>query len=151
MALENTLSENVLRASLRRFFVDVFYTGQSIEVFFDKIGRIPKVAEIEIDRWMSIHFDQLDLATMASTFLQIWCFTRRDVDFVELAILRDIVYSELIDLGQTDGMKRIPLYDSSWTIIGHGLFIPQSEYGPEEIEDGTNAKIVPVTFRWGAK
>ena len=152
MALDFTLSESTLRYSVRKFFVDTFYTGLSIETFFDKIGRVPKIAGVEIDRWISIHMDTLDLETMASGFFQVWCFTRRDVDFTELAILRDLVYEQLIDLDKTDGIKRIPFYDSSRADTGHGILVmPGNEFGPEEIEDGTNAQIIPVTLRWGAK
>lgn len=151
MALEPTLSEAVIKRSIRKYFVDTFYTDMSIDTFFDKIGRVPKIADVEIDRWISIHFDTIDLETMASCFIQVWCFTRRDVDFTGLIALRDVVYEQLIDLGASDGMKRIPLHDSLWGIVGHALFVVQNEHGPEEVEDGTNAKIIPVTLRWGAK
>ena len=152
MALDFTLSETTLRHSVRRFFVDTFYTGLSIETFFDKISRVPKIAGIEISRWISIHMESLNLETMASGFFQVWCFTRRDIDFTELAILRDLVYEQLIDLSKTDGIKRIIFYDSSWVDTNHKLLvIPGNEFGPEEIEDGTNAQIIPVTLRWGAK
>lgn len=151
MALDPSLSEAVIRRSIRKFFVDTFYTGLSIDIFFDKIGRVPKVTDVEISRWLSVHFDTLDLETMASGFLQLWAFTRRDTDFTQLAILRDIVFEQLIDLDKTDGTKRIALYDESWNIVGWALLQPQPEWGPEEVEDGTNAKIIPILLRWGSK
>jgi len=151
MALDPSLSEAVIRRSIRKYFVDTFYTGLSIEIFFDKIGRVPEVLDVEIDRWISVQFDTLNPETMASGFIQLWLFTRRDTDFTELALLRDIVFEHLIDLTQTDGTKRIALYDASWNIVGWVLLQPQTEWGPEEVEDGTNAKVLPITIRWGCK
>lgn len=150
--LDPTLSESALRASVRKFFVDTVYTGLGIQTFFDMIGRVPKVAGVSITKWINVQLvDSLDLETMASGNIQVWLFTREDIDYTELAILRDLVYEHLIDLTQTDGIKRIPLYDSSWVIAGHILLIVGNEFGPTEVEDGTNAKIIPITLRWGAK
>jgi hypothetical protein len=151
MALDPSLSEAVIRRSVRKYFVDTYFTGLSIDIFFDKIGRVPKITDVEINRWMSVHLDSFDNQTMSSGFLQVWLYTRRDTDFTDLAVLRDMVYEHLIDLTQTDGIKRIALYDASWAIVGWALLMPQTDWGPEEIEDGTNAKILPVTLRWGAK
>ncbi len=150
--LDPTLSESSIRASVRKFFVDTFYTGLGIETFFDVIGRVPKSAGVSITRWINVQLvDSLDLETMASGQIQVWLFTRQDIDYTELAILRDLIYEQLIDLTQTDGLKRISLYDSSWVVAGHILLVVRNEFGPTEVEDGTNAKIIPITLRWGAK
>lgn len=146
MALHYTLSEMTLRRSIRKYFVDTFQTGLSIPVYFDKIERLP-----DIDKWLSVIIDTIDLTNMATVYLQVYVCTRKDVDYTELAGLRDLVFEELIDLDKTDGTKRIPFYDDSWTIVGWFLAVPQSELGTVELDDGTVLKVIPVDLRYGCK
>ena len=146
MALDFSLSESCIGRSIRRFFVETFQTGKSISVFFDMIERVPN-----IDRWLSVKIESIDLDTMATAYIQVFCFVRKDLDYVELSTLRDLVYEELIDLDQTTGMARIPLYDAAWAIVGYAVFQPQNDIGATELDDGTLVKILPVNLRWGAK
>lgn len=146
MALDFSLSESCIRRSIRKFFVDTFQTGLSTSVFFDKIERVPN-----IDKWISVKIDSIDLDTMATAYVQAFCFIRKDLDYTELSVLRDQLYENVIDLNQTDGTKRIPLYDASWTIVGYALLQPQNDIGPEELDDGTTVKVLPMLMRWGAK
>lgn len=148
MALEKTLSESVIRRSIRKYFVDTYYTTLGIEVFFDIIERVP-----DITRWISVQVDSIDFDTMTTVYLQVFCFTRKDIDYVQLATLRDVVYEHLIDLTQTDGTKRIPLYDAAWTVdpMEWALLIPGNEFEAIELDDGTTVKIIPVSMRFGSK
>ena len=148
MALDPTLSETVVRKSIRKFFVDTLQTGLSTPVYFDKIERMPD----GVDKWVSVQVDTMDFSTMATIYLQIYCFTRKDLDFTELALLRDQVYENLIDLTQTDGTKRIPFYDTDWiTPVAHALLMPQNELSTIQLTDDTNVKVIPVLCRFGSK
>ena len=148
MALDPTLSETVVRKSIRKFFVDALQATLSIPVYFDKIERLPD----GVNKWVSVQVDTIDFSTMATVYLQIYLFTRKDLDYTESALLRDQVYENLIDLDQTDGTMRIDLYDTDWiTPVAHALLIPQNELPPIELEDGTITKCMPVLMRFGSK
>lgn len=146
--MEPTLSEVVVRKSIRKYFVDALQTGLSIPVYFDKIEKMPDT----IDSWVSVQVDTMDFSTMATIYLQIYCFTRKDSDFTKLALLRDKVFDKLIDLTQTNGIQKMDMYDTDWvTPVAHALLIPQDELANVYLDDDTNCKVMPVLMRFGAK
>ncbi len=119
MALDPTARESNIIDSLKRFFVDNLYTAEGIEVTFDVSLSVPTLQGTEVDRWYAIGWGSLALETLSSFPVNIFCCTRRDTEGFKLAQLRDTAYGYLIDVDQTDGMKRITFYRSraagAWT------------------------------------
>jgi len=155
MTLDSTAKEAYVKDSLKKFFVDSFFTTEGIKLTFDKGLAVPKVQGIEIDRWISITFGSVAMSFMSSFDLDIYICTKRDDEGKRLSILRDIVVGYLTDTAQTDGMKRITLYSShpssAWTDIGSFLVTDIIESSYFTTEDETKYKIVTARLKWATK
>lgn len=152
MAMHPTLSETCFKNSIKKFFVDSLQTVDGISVDFDVQYVNPESSGIELDRWISIKFGNIEGGTLSRAHVIIYLFTRRDSEGIDLSILRDTILEKLIDLDMTDGKARIPLYDLTWAEIG--AMIPTVNLESEEpgiLKDTTNYKWVRVDLAWGAK
>lgn len=156
MALDATARESNVRDSIKKYFVDNLARGEGIQFMFDRTLRSPyTVGQRELTKWVSVIFGNMDLEQLAEIDLDLILCTRQDPEGYQLAHLRDKVMGYLIDTTMTDGMARIPFYQSyttPWVLLG--ALVVQS-VGPESAqvidEDETKWKIIPVRLRWGAK
>ena len=105
MGLDPTAREANVRDSLKKFFVDSFYTTEGLQLTFDKWLSTPKVQGADVDRWISVLFGSMDLGTLSSIDVDIFSCTNMDADGFNLGQLRDKIVNYLIDINMTDGMK----------------------------------------------
>ena len=155
MGIDPTIREANIRDSLKKFFVDSLAINEGIQITFDKWLSTPKVQGAEVDKWVSILVGSIDLGTLSTIDVTIFCCTKMDSEGFKLAQLRDKVINYLIDTDMTDGMKRVILYRSSatevWTNIGTMVVQIDSESPQTETNDGTKFKTIVCRFYWGAK
>lgn len=154
MALDSTARESNVRDSLKKYFVDSFFTSEQVRLTFDKGLAAPNIQGTSVNRWLAIQFGSITIATMSDQVLQAICCTREDPEAYRLAQLRDKVIDYLTDATQTDGLRRIPFYKSNttpWELIGGLVVLLDPESPHMEGPDGTKYKIVPFRVKWGAK
>ena len=154
MSLDPTSRESNLRDSIIKFFVDNIYTTEGIEVSFDKGLARPKIQgqPIEVEKWVIINFGAMEMSALSSHQIQVFCCSRRDNEGFKLAQLRDKVMGYLTDSTQTDGFRRINLYQSqTWTKVGGILITDIIESQQFESEDETKYKILSCSLRWASK
>ncbi|RKX87432.1 MAG: hypothetical protein DRP58_02785 [Spirochaetes bacterium] len=152
MALDPTLSEACLKNSIKKFFVDNIFTAEGIDIDFDVQYVQPEEIGVEVDKWISIKFGNIEGGTLSRSHIIVYFFTRSDSEGVDLSILRDMILDKVTDLNATDGHTRIPLFDLTWNQIG-GM-IPTLSVESDEagiLKDGTNFKWMRINLAWGAK
>jgi hypothetical protein len=156
MAIDATARESNLKDSVKKYFVDNIERAEGIPVTFDKSLSTPKIQGTEVEKWVSIIFGEIDLDSISSFSVTLFCCTKKDSEGFKLAQVRDRVMGYLLDSTQTDGMARIPLYRSSateaWALIG-GMVIQLD--GPEsavmEADDDSKIKTITIQIRWGTQ
>lgn len=155
MPLAETTKLSNITNSLKKYFVDSLYTGESIHLDFDKsyqdvYANLPD----RVDQWIIIAFDRADMDTLASLGFTLYLYSRRDPEAVNLFLLRDKVMAYLIDITQTDGMARINLFNAAWGIVGAAVVVlpaGRQESDNYVAEDGTKFRYISAALRWGAK
>ncbi len=150
MALEATLQEVNFRRSVKKYFVDNLYTAQDIYIAFGTTYKEP-VDEVTgpRDAWINFHFDGLSVTgTLASGKVAAYMFSRRDLEGDLLAGVRDELMATLIDLSMPDGIRRVPLYDENWDIIGGMLISTGLESKESKGKDNTLFKFINIHFNY---
>ncbi len=155
MSLDATVREANLRDSVKKYFVDNLYTTEGVQVTFDRGLSTPKVQGTEVDRWVAISFGEMEIGTLSSVLITIFCCTKMDSEGFKLAQLRDKVVGYLVSDTATDGHAKISLYRShaseAWVKVGGMVICLESESPTMEAEDNTKIKAITITLRWGAK
>ena len=154
MPLDETAKLSNIVRSLKKYFVDSLYTGESIQLDFDKSYQdVYAALPDRVDQWLIIAFDSSDMDTLAEFGFTIYMYSRKDPEAVNLFSLRDTVMAYLIDTAQTDGMARINLYNAVWGIVGAAVIVlPGGRQEPSNFvaEDGTKFRYIHASLRWGA-
>ena len=155
MPLDETAKLSNITSSLKKYFVDSLYTGESIQLDFNKSYHdVYAALPNRVDQWIIVAFELSALDTLAELAFTIYMYSRKDPEAVNLFLLRDTVMSYLIDTDQTDGLARINLYDAVWGIVGAAVIIlpaGRQESSNFVAEDGTNFRYISASLRWGAK
>jgi len=154
MALDATAREANLKDSLKKYFVDSISTAEGLDLSFDKSMSRPKIQgqPVEVEKWVVVNFGAMEMGTLSSHQIQVICCSRKDNEGFKLAQLRDRVMGYLTDSTQTDGLRRIDLYQSqTWTKIGGILVTDIIESQQFESEDETKYKLLSCSLRWAAK
>jgi len=150
----NALSkESNVTSSLKKYLVDAL--GASVT--FDISLQAPDIRSQGPDvikQWYNVDFGPFGRNALAEYDFNLFCLSRQDPEGVELAKQTDIIVDLLTDSDKTDGMKRIPLYDTEevpWVQIG-SMVVQEIWDAPvlSEIADETKIKILSVKLRWGA-
>ena len=155
MTLDPTARESNVRDSIKKFFIDTFETANDVRVTFDITVNEPPLRDNSITRWLSVAFSDMLFDKFSTVDLDIYCVTRKDPEGFRLAQLRDLVYGNLVDTDQTDGMKRIAFYRSypnqAWEQIGALLVYDIQESGQMRTDENGKAKILSVTLKFASK
>jgi hypothetical protein len=155
MSLDETAKLSNITGSLKKYFVDSLYTGESIQLDFDKSYQdVYAALPDRVDQWLIIAFDPSNMDALAELAFTIYLYSRRDPEAVNLFILRDKVMGYLVDIVQTDGLARINLYDAAWATIGAAVIVlpaGRQESGNFVAKDGTKFRYISASLRWGAK
>jgi len=146
MSLPADSSELNLKLSLVKFHVDNLETTEEIKVLFD--------AGIEaVDgwtKWIVVNVETIDpyASDLPAAVWTVFCCTQEDPEGIEGARLKDTVMKYLVDPAKANGIKAVPLYDttvSPWTEIGH-LMIDRVDPGPN-FKGIDQTKVSPLTVR----
>lgn len=155
MALDSTAREANLRDSVKKFFVDNINRAEGVHLTFDKALAVPAVQGIEVNRWVSVNFGQMDMSdTVSMHLVHAYCCTRQDSEGFKLAQLRDKVVGYLTDDTADDGIRRIPLYKSNvtpWVQVGALMVFLDTESASLYATDDTKYKMIPFRLLWAAK
>ncbi len=157
MTLDPTARLANVKDSLKKYFVDSLYTGEEIPLTFDKgLSTPPTLQGTAVNQWVSINFGLLDMETLSTLLLNIFCCTRGDAEGFRLAQLRDKVMGYLTDTDQSDGMRRIAFYRSrasgAWTLLAGGFMVQDvTESGELEAPDETKYRILTAKLRFASK
>ncbi len=102
-----------------------------------------------MDVWLNLHFNGLSVTgTTASGKVSAYMFSRRDLEGGLLAGLRDELTETLVDLTMPDGIRRVPLYDSDWNIIGGMVVSTGMESKEASGKDNTLYKFINIYFKY---
>ena len=155
MPLDETAKLSNITNSIKKYFVDSLYTGESIQLDFDKsYQEVYAALPDRVDQWMIIAFDRSDMDTLAKLELTLYMYSRRDPEAVNLFLLRDTVMAYLVDITQTDGLARVNLYDAAWGLVGAAVIVlPAGRHESDNYvaEDGTKFRYISAALCWGAK
>jgi len=156
VTLDPTARTANIKDSLKKFFVDNIFRTSGIPLSFDKALSSPKLqGQTAVTRWVSVRLDDLELDTLSTQDLSIYCCTRGDREGYRLAQTVDTVMGYLTDNTQTDGFKRIPFYRSyetqPWTLLGAMLVTGHTLSAEQEALDETKFRIITVTLRFASK
>lgn len=151
--LDYSLQESLYEMSVRKYFTDYIEGVKGKKVFFDRQYSIPKdESGVDLQSWVVVSFDGIDIATASTGILEVICFSRNDEGNAVLTSLRDIIVEMLVDENMPDGCKRVPYYNSSWDVVGGMLaYVDTRNSGTQYGADGTNFKLINVLLRWGTK
>lgn len=156
MALDPTARLSNILDSLKKYFIDSLHTAEGKEVMFDKSLSTPDLQDKSVDRWVVINFGSISMETLSEIYLNVFVCSRKDPEGFKNSQLRDTIFGYLIDTDKTDGMARIPLYQSravgAWTQLGGGFVVQEIVEGPLfEAEDLTKYRQLTIRLRWAAK
>jgi hypothetical protein len=150
----NALSKEAnVTSSLKKFFVDALGAIVTFDISLaapDIRSQGPSV----VKQWYNVNFGPFGRQALAEYDFEVFCLSRQDPEGALLAESADTIIGLLIDSDKTDGMKRIPLYDteeSPWVQIG-SMVVQEIWDAPvlDKIKDETKIKILSVKLRWGA-
>ncbi len=153
MALDPTLQEVLFRRSVKKFLVDELYTEEGIYIGFESAFKeLKDSGGNQLTSWINFHFDGLSFrGNSAKGRVSAYLFSRQDSDGTILATVRDALVDKLIDLSMSDGLKRVPLYDSEWVVVG-GMIVTTGMESKEEVGvDDTLYKFVNIYFQYTTK
>ncbi len=147
--IDPTISEVTKLRSLKKFFVDSF--AGLFPVYFDIIEKPPKVSGVAVESWVSVKVSPSSLGNLASTSVFVYLFVVEDTDGMKLAEMQDKVTELLLDLDQTDGRKRIPIYDANWNILFYSVAVLKNAMDTIVLEDGIKTRLLPFLLYWGSR
>jgi hypothetical protein len=156
MALDPTARTTNVKDSIQKYFVDNVKRISNIPLTFDRSLSAPILQGTDAaNRWVGVTLDHLELETLSSQLLSIFCCARRDKEGFIMAQVVDTVMGYLTDTTQTDGFARIPFYRSyetqPWTLLGALLVTDPSISGELEAPDDTKYRIITVRLRFASK
>ena len=150
MSLHPTASEYNLQMSLTKFFIDSLFTIEGIHIDFDKGFVVPGKS---INEWCFINYASLTMSDLSELQIQIVIGTVKDVNGVNLVLLRDKVMKYLSDSEMPDGVRRITHYDASndsaWSVIGGLMLFLMPESGRTIASNEAKFKIINCRVKWG--
>ena len=150
----NPLSrESNVKSSLKKYFVDALGTAVTFDVSLASPDMRSQGVSA-INEWYNVDFGEFGRQELADYYFEVYIMTRQDPEGVKLAENSDTIMDLLVDNTLQDGMRRIPLYDTSeipWVLIGN-MAVQDIWDAPvyNVMEDETKIKILSVRMRWGA-
>lgn len=142
MSLDITARKVNFYYSLKKYIIDNFYTGNGIYLLFDNF--LPPDESVE--RWIAVIQRPLSRDTLSEYEFDLYCVTRKDYEGDKLTELIDLVAGYFAgDTTQTDGLVRIPFYDSV-TQIQNGCMVVTNCSEGEQMEAPDQSKFVTLSI-----
>lgn len=150
MALDVTHSERSLMYSIKRYFneqlQDIFIGYQTLHMDIkDDLDNRERT-------WIVFHMGGTrDSGVIKDVSLNAYIFSRGESPLSPEDLLsqtRDLLYGSLIDLDQSDGLARIPLYNiDDKSVAGSLLVYPHGSRENERARDNTVYRLVPIRLK----
>lgn len=102
--------ESNYQDSIKLFFLTACEEA-GIPVSFDRTLANPDTLDTELQRWVSVIHGKMIYGSFTQPALYIACCTRNDAEQYNLVRLSDFVRSLFMDEAQSDGLRRIPVFD----------------------------------------
>jgi hypothetical protein len=152
--MDATAKESNYLDSVKRYFADLM-DKVNIPVTWDASLKAPNLQGNEVDRWLSIQLGSFfPSSSYVDTILILNCLTRQDNEMYKLSRLVDYVRSSLTNPHISDGLGRIPLYDTyqdKWVQVGT-ILVRSVDMAPVfSLNDRTKVRILTVTTRHMAR
>lgn len=152
MAISSVTKEVDFKNSIKKYFLDSLETIEGIPLYFEALFEVPLDSHgVKLKQWVVISLGYRELGTVSEQQISIEVFTTSDSEGDDLSALVDIIMNYLIDESAINGLKMIPYYDSSWTIVGGIIPFIQTTLGRMESEDGVQFKAINLLCKWGGK
>ena len=170
MALHPTLSEIHFKKSVMKFLIDELATERSVPVFFDITTTAPRdTSNNLLSSWVVVSFDDRKLTTLASAFMVLDIYTRKDNEGFENSRILDKITDMFTNEDSTNGLISIPYYNTTevaalvegkptvpptfmpWVLIGGMIPLHRRTTGCWPGKDSTQVRSVSYELRWGAK
>jgi hypothetical protein len=157
MALRAVDSVSNVWKSLKKYFVDTLYNGESIELNFDKAYYKTLVDDAnKVKEWITLALDRIAIpGNIQQAAFRIYLHVREDVEQEELYALTDKVKGYLYDYNMDDGLLRIPLFDTlgkvdstEWVEAGSMILYVVGESEIYYADDGTKFRWITVLVKW---
>jgi hypothetical protein len=144
--------ESNVKDSLKKYFVDALGDIVTFDLSL-KEPDIRKSGSAAIKQWYNVSFGQFGRNALADYTFEVYCLSRQDTEGILLSVMTDVLFNLLVDSTKTDGMRRIPIYDTEnipWNLIGAMVIQEIGDNVPFQLpEDETKIKIYSVRLRWG--
>lgn len=154
MALDPTLSDLDFRRSVVKYLTTEL---TNIDLFFKPLTDAPTDNSGNVlDKWVLVSFGERFYGAVSSQYIIFDIYARSDDEGFEISRIHDSIMDIFLDESATDGLKSIPLYDTtsdpaSWVEIGGILPIHRFSSGVMPRKDQTLVRSVTFEFKWGAK
>lgn len=152
MALDPTISEVDFKRSVMKYLIDGL---SGISLFFKPLNSAPRDdTDAELSQWVVVLLGERRIDAVSSCYITFDIYSRKDDEGFEISRIVDSIVEIFIDEDATNGLKFIPLYNTSgtpWVEIG-GI-LPIHKYSSRVMpgKDQTLLKSVTYEFKWGAK
>ena len=144
--------EKNIKSSLKKYFVDALGENITFDISL-KEPDIRKFGSTVVKQWYNISFGQFGRNALADYTFEIFCLSRQDTEGIQLSLMTDTLFNLLVDSTKTDGMRRIPLYDTEqtpWELLGAMVVQEIGDNVPFQLpRDEVKVKIYSVRLRWG--
>jgi hypothetical protein len=144
MSLDPTARETNVKDSIKKYIVEKM--GGYCPITFDRSLSEPILQGRKVDKWLSVIFGDLSRGYFSEITVDFFCCTRQDNEGYRNSQLVDTLVGHLTDTTQTDGMARIPFYQSHptdpWVLIGGLIVHSIVETKMLSTEDETKYKVI---------
>ena len=133
--------ESVVNNSIKKFFVDNVAVAEGVYVVFDRTMSPP--TQDDVSKWLYVEMYDYAPGHLNRKMVYIYCFTKNDLEGVDLSNLVDVVMKYLHE-GQ------MPIYDDDLiTVIGGALLTVDPISRMFTTKDRAKARYIPITLTWG--
>ena len=152
MALDPTISEVDFKRSVMKYLIDGL---SGISLFFKPLNNAPRDdTDTELSQWVVVLLGERRIDAVSSCYITFDIYSRKDDEGFEISRIVDSIVEIFIDETATNGLKSIPLYNTSGTSwVEVGGILPIHKYSSRVMpgKDQTLLKSVTYEFKWGAK
>jgi len=156
MALDTTHSEESLKYSLKKYFIEGLKLVGVKSYFTYRYMDMKDASDNNLDSWIIFHYGGSRIeGILNDTVLNAYVFSRGSAgEFAEdlLSITRDKLFGMLLDNNYPDMVPRIPLYDiATKTVKGYMLVKLRRESEDDRGYDKTVYRHVVIDIKFAVK
>lgn len=133
--------ESIVNDSIKKYFVENLVNVEGLYVVFDRTMSPP--TETDVDKWVFVDIQDTVPGQVTRKMVMVYCFTRDDLEGVQLATLIDTVMKYLYD-------NHLIFYaEDNETIVGGSLLTVDELSRVATTKDNTKLRYISVLLTWG--